>query len=164
MKKFNYLLLWLVIGVITMSFSKALTKPVNANSNKIDELLLKIEFPKDADSQGWGSWNTTGCLVGLDFRVRNNGYNEYAKKYRWSIQFRNRYKKKIHFSYKAVAPNDRYDLIRSGKTTDRIHVKRNYGTRISNYLVKSSNSIYVYVNKIRIGAKDKGDDYYLCDK
>lgn len=162
MKKMNYVLALLVFGVMAMSFTSTPTN--NEKINEGTELLLKIDLPTEVDAQGWGSWNTTDCLRGLDFRVKNGGYNKYAKKYRWSIQFRNRYKEKIHFSYKAVAPSERYEIRRSGKTTDRLHVNGNHGTRGSYYLVKSSNSIYVFVNRIRIGPKDYGSDYYNCDK
>ncbi len=134
MKKINYLLALLVLGVMTMSFTSESIN--NQNTNIGTELLLKIELPTDVDDQGWGSWNTTDCLRGLDFRVRNDGYNKYAKKYRWSIQFRNRYKEKIHFSYKAVAPSEKYEIRRSGRTTDRLHINGDYGTRGSYYLVK----------------------------
>ena len=113
----NYLLALLVFGVMAMSFTSTPTN--NEKINEGTELLLKIDLPTEVDAQGWGSWNTTDCLRGLDFRVKNGGDNKYAKKYRWSIQFRNRYKEKIHFSYKAVAPSERYEIRRSGKTTDR---------------------------------------------
>ncbi|ARV14318.1 hypothetical protein [Polaribacter sp. SA4-12] len=157
MKKLNLLLAITMIALSTMSFT------VNEEKIASDD-YLKIEIPlTEIDSQGWGNWNTTDCLRGLDFRVKNDGYNKYAKKYRWSIQFRNRYKQKIHFSYKAVSPNEKYEIKQSGKTTDRIHVDGNNGTKGSYYLVKSGSSIYVYVNKIRIGAKDYGYDYYNCD-
>jgi hypothetical protein len=162
MKNFNYALVLLVFGVVGMSFTS--TPTTNETLNEGTELLLKIDLPTDVDAQGWGSWNTTDCLRGLDFRVRNDGYNKYAKKYRWSIQFRNRYKEKIHFSYKAVAPSERSEIRRSGRTTDRLHINGDYGKRSSYYLVKSSNSIYVYVNRIRIGPKDYGSGYYNCDK
>ena len=161
MKKINFVLALLVIGVLTMSFTSVTT--TNATENKDTELLLKIDLSEDVDAQGWGSWNTTSCLKGLEFRVRNGGYNNYAKKYKWYIQFRNRYKEKIYFSYKAVAPSQRHEIARSGKTTDRLHIKGNLGIRKSYYLVKSSNSIFVYVNRIRIGANDYGD-YYTCDQ
>ncbi len=162
MKKINYLLALLVFGVMAMSFTSETNNTKKTNEGA--ELVLKIDLPTEVDAQGWGSWNTTDCLRGLDFRVRNDGYNKYAKKYRWSIQFRNRYKEKIHFSYKAVAPSEKYEIRRSGRTTDRLHINGDYGTRGSYYLVKSSNSIYVYVNRIRIGPKDYGSDYYKCDK
>lgn len=162
MKKVNYFLVLLFFCAFTMSFTD--TSDVNEIKDNGTELLLKIDLPENLKEQSWGRWNTTDCLRGLDFRVRNDGYNKYAKKYRWSIQFRNRYKKKLHLSYKAVPPNESYSIRQSGRTTDRIHIDPNYGTYKSYYLVKSSKSIYVYVNKIRLGKKDYGSDYINCDK
>lgn len=141
--------------IISFSFTNKKTEINKTN-------LIKINL--ENNEQGWGSWNTTDCFRGLDFRVKNDGYNKYAKKYRWSIEFRNRYKEKIHFSYKAVAPSEKYEIRKSGRTTDRLHVNGNYGKRGSYYLVKSGSSIYVYVNRVRIGAKDYGYDYSDCDK
>lgn len=158
MKNSKIYLIAFFSSLLMMSFSLKETKKNETN-------LLKIEIPLgNIDEQGWGSWNTTDCLRGFDFRVKNDGYNEYAKKYRWSIEFRNRYREKIHLSFKAVSPNEKYEIKESGKTTDRIHVNGNSGTYKTYYLVNSSSSIYVYVNKIRIGAKDYGYDYYDCDK
>lgn len=158
MKKNSFLLSIVFCAVLLMSFTKKEEKFNESN-------FIKIEIPlSDIKLRDWGSWNTTDCLRGLDFRVRNDGYNKYAKKYRWSIQFRNRYRERIHFSYKAVSPNEKYEIRKSGRTTDRLHIEGNNGTRGSYYLVKSGSSIYVYVNRIRIGAKDYGYDYYNCDK
>ncbi|WP_299665318.1 hypothetical protein [uncultured Polaribacter sp.] len=158
MKTLKYVLLILFCGFISMSFTKK--EKINLESD-----FIKIEIPlENINNQGWGSWNTTDCLEGLDFRVRNDGYNKYAKKTRWSIEFRNRYREKIHLSYKAVSPGEKYEIKKSGKTTDRIHVNGNSGTYKTYYLVKSNSSVYVYVNKVRIGAKDYGYDYYSCDK
>ena len=158
MKNIKILAIIALIALLGMSFTAD-------KDTKLGEDTLKIAFNLDEiEAQSWGSWNTTDCLRGLDFRVRNDGYNKYAKKYRWSIQFRNRYRENIHFSYKAVAPNEKYEIRRSGRTTDRLHVNGNNGTRGSYYLVNSSSSIYVYVNKIRIGARDYGSDYIQCDK
>lgn len=160
MKKVSFLLL-LTIGLGTMSFTSS--SVIDCSLDNELELLLEIDLEDLDFDQGWSSWRTTDCLRGLDFRVRNDGYNKYADKYRWSIDFRNRYQDKIHFSYKAVAPNKEQEIKNSGKTTDRLHVDANGGTRGSYYLVPSSNSIYVYVNRIRIGPKDYGTDYINCD-
>ena len=159
MKNLKTYLLVSFSALLMMSFTSKEIEPFPESE------FIKIEIPTDnITSQGWGYWNTTDCLRGLDFRVRNDGYNKYAKKYRWSIQFRNRYREKIHFSYKAVSPNEKYEIRRSGRTTDRLHVNGNNGTRSSYYLVKSGSSIYVYINRIRIGEKDYGSDYIDCDK
>ena len=158
MKKRNILLI-VFCGILLMSFSDKNDKPTITD-------FIKIEIPLDNVNQktGWGTWNTTDCLRGLDFRVRNDGYNKYAKKTRWSIEFRNRYKKKIHFSYKAVAPSERYEIRRSGKTTDRLHISGDNGKKRSYYLVRSNKAVYVYINRIRIGKNDYGSKYYNCDK
>ena len=155
MKKSSLLLVFFC-GILLLSFSDKKEKNEFAD-------FIKIEIPLDKAVEGWGSWGTTDCLRGLDFRVRKDGYNKYAKKYRWSIEFRNRYQENIHFSYKAVAPSKKYEIRRTGKTTDRLHVSSG-GKRGSYYLVNSSSSIYIYVNRIRIHNKDYGVKYYKCDK
>ena len=128
--------------------------------------FINIEIPLDniENQSGWSAWSTTSCLRGLDFRIRNDSYNKYAKKYKWYIEFRNRYKENIHLSFKAVALSERNEINRTKKTTDRIHVDGNSGTYKTYYLVSSKSSLYVYVNKVRIGTKDYGYDYYNCDK
>ena len=159
MKKIKFYLIAFLFSFAAMSFTLKTT-------HTIDSDFIKLEIPIDnSETQsGWGSWNSTDCLRGLDFRVRNDGYNKYAKKNRWSIEFRNRYRENIHLSYKAVSPREKNEIRRTGKTTDRIHVNGNSGTYKSYYLVNSSSSVYVFVNRVRIGAKDYGYDYYNCDK
>ena len=126
--------------------------------------LVKIKISlDDIEDQSWGSWNTTDCLKGLVFRVRKGRYNKYAKKYRWSLEFKNRYQKNIYFTYKAVAPSQKYAIRQSGKTIYRISLDANGGKRATYALVKSSSSVYIYVNRIRINKKDVGR-YYGCDK
>ncbi len=95
MKKINYAILQFVVSLMTMSFTEA--PEVSVNNNESSELFFEIDLSDLKEDQGWDSWNTTDCFRGLDFRVRNDGYNKYADKYRWSIQFRNRYQENIHF-------------------------------------------------------------------
>lgn len=47
----------------------------------------------------WGSWSTDPCFSGVQFRARYDDYNEFAKKHKWSIQYRNNYTRDIAFSY-----------------------------------------------------------------
>ncbi|MFC1890125.1 hypothetical protein ACFL4G_10250 [Thermodesulfobacteriota bacterium] len=54
----------------------------------------------------WGPWHTLKCLPGIDARVKCDTYNELYGQYRWRIEFRNRYKKKVHFSYDLLEVND----------------------------------------------------------
>ena len=161
MKKLKHLLTLAVVALMTMSFT-ATSELLSTDQNNL-ELFFEIDFSEFEKLQGWSSWYTTDCLRGLDFKIRNDGYNKYADKYRWSITFRNRYRENIHFSYKAVSPSQRDEIRSSGKTTDRIHVDGNYGEKGSYYLVPNGNSIYVYVNRIRLGEKDYGSDYINCD-
>lgn len=163
MKKISYLFMLVAICLSTMSFTDNQPVEICLEDENL-ELFFEIDLSELEDLQGWSNWYTTDCLRGLDFKLRNDGYNQYADKYRWSITFRNRYTENIHFSYKAVAPNQENAIKASGKTTDRLHVNANNGERGSYYLVPSSNSIYVYVNRIRLGAKDWGSDYINCDK
>lgn len=111
----------------------------------------------------WGSWRTTDCLKGLDFRVKRGDYNKYAKKYKWFIEYKNRYRDNIHFSTIAVSPDRRSEIRSSGKTTNRLHADGNGGTVQTYFLIDASSSIYVHINRIRINEKDYGVDYYDCD-
>ncbi|MCI2228121.1 hypothetical protein MC378_03000 [Polaribacter sp. MSW13] len=160
MKNFKFYLGTIFCVTLMMSFS--LKKEKN-----IDLEFIKMKIPiENIDEQGWGSWNTTDCLKGLDFRVKNDGYNKYAKKYKWNIEFRNRYREKIHLNYVMVSPSRKQEIKRSDKAKYRVHIDGNSGTYKVTYsnLVNSNSSVYVYINKIRIGAKDYGYDYYNCDK
>ncbi len=118
----------------------------------------------DMHAQGdWGDWQQTDCLNGLEFRVKRLEYNQYAKKYKWAIQFRNLYNENIHFNCVAVEPERESEINASGKATDRVHVSANNENGHAWFLVDSPNSVYVYLNRIRIGSNDYGD-YYDCDK
>jgi len=112
---------------------------------------------------GWSSWTQTDCYKGLDFRVKKTEYNEHAKKYRWSVQFRNRYQENIHFSCTAVKPSERSKIRSSNKTTDRMHAKGNGGTTGTYFLVDAPSDIYVHVNKVKIGKDTWEGGYYDCD-
>ncbi|WP_339685342.1 hypothetical protein [uncultured Nonlabens sp.] len=159
MKKLIYLTGILIVGISLYSFT---LKKEECIDESLD-LLIEINLA-DYQEGKWGSWNLTDCLRGLDFRVRNDGYNKYAKKTRWSVEFRNRYEENIHFSTKMVAYRDRAEIKRSEKTTDRIHVDGRNGTNGSYFLVDDPNSVYVYINRIRISPKDYNSDYVDCDR
>lgn len=126
--------------------------------------IISNEQNIKTSQSSWGNWKQTDCLLGLDFRVKRAEYNSYAKKYKWIIEFRNRYKQNIHFSCKAVKPSQRAEIRRTGKTTDRKHVGANGGLGKVWFLVNAPSEIYIHVNKIRISEKDWGTDYYNCDK
>lgn len=111
----------------------------------------------------WGAWNTMGCLDGLDYRVKCGEYNRFAKKYSWQVEFRNRYRKDIHFSFTAVEPHRKSEIKNSGKTNRRHTVAANGGIERGWFLIDATSSIYVYVNQVRFGNQDiPGTEYYNC--
>lgn len=117
----------------------------------------------ELDGGTWSSWGTNPCFRGLDFRVRNTRYNEYAKKYHWEVQFRNCYNQKAAFNYEIVPYHERSEIERSGRTTNRVDVAANTTERGTHWdLVPEANQVFVYVNKMRFGASSWGD-YAPCD-
>ena len=143
--------LFLILSVVFFTFGFNID---NTNTTKNRDNLLKITSP-----DGWGEWTQTSCLSKLDFRVKRRHYNEYAKKYYWDVQYRNRYNRKIHFGSSAVPYSERNAYI---KTKIRKHVAPNETTE-TYFLVADASSIYVYISKIRFGKKDIGK-YAECDK
>ena len=49
--------------------------------------------------QQFGPWKESSCYKGLEYCTRIDGYNQYAKKDKWIVKFRNKYEKEIHFNY-----------------------------------------------------------------
>lgn len=158
MKKLNYLLSVLIIATFVMSFRTASKEKLN-NSEQV-----KLELALSVNQSGWGSWKTTDCFRGLDFRVKRGNYNQYAKKYKWFVQFKNRYDEKIYFNFAMVEYRNRSIIKNSGDTKYRGNATANGGIKESYFLVDDDSSVYVYVNKVRLGEKDWGKDYYDCDK
>ncbi len=106
----------------------------------------------------WGAWRTTSCWKGLDYRVRNDGYNKYVGKYKWSIQFRNRYRQRIGFMAIAIRPGES-----SPKTDKYINVSAS-DTSSAYWFVDSKTSILMYFEHMSIGKrKFRAEEYYRCD-
>lgn len=129
----------------------------------LSAFIILLSSASSLAQTDWGYWHETDCLKGLEFRVKRLEYNQYAKKYKWAVQFRNKYQQDIHFNCIAVEPQREREIKASGKTSDRIHVKANNDNGHAWFLVDSPSSVYVFVNRIRIGDKDNGD-YSNCDK
>jgi hypothetical protein len=105
---------------------------------------------------GYGPWQTTSCYKGIDYCVKRNEYNEYSKKYHWSVKFRNRYQTKVSISFTA-----KESYVRSASTTDRVTIRS--GAEHSNwFLIADGNAITVFVDKLRFGEEDSGK-YEYCD-
>jgi hypothetical protein len=105
-----------------------------------------------AQKTDWGAWNNTQ-YNGIDFRVKCLSYNDYAKKYTWDIQFRNRYQKTVYFNYAYAEPETTVT-----RTTNRGSLSSgNTGSGHQELLNTSCNSSYVkvYIDKVRVG-EDSG--------
>lgn len=107
----------------------------------------------------WGEWSANNKYDGLDMRVRCEGYNEFAKKYGWNVQFKSRYQDKINFSF---ALSDA--TVRLTRTTDRTHLRSGEQSSLGfatllNTSCGSGNYIDVYVDEVRFGENDSGPYY-----
>lgn len=133
------------------------------NSIRIFSILLLISvtssFKNLSLSGDYGNWQTTSCFKGVDFCVRKVEYNEYAKKYKWLVKFRNRYYEDVHFDCKLTE-----SYINSAKGTDRVHIKANSEGGESWFLVNEANSVNLFVNSLRMGKDDWGTNYIPCDR
>lgn len=121
--------------------------------------VIKIELDETLMQGDWGPWSQTSCFRGLDFRVKYRGENYDGTSHKWSVQFRNRYQNKIFFNYEVY--NSRPS---SPRTTNRMDLSS--GAESSGYrdfYMNNSQSIYVYVDKVRF-TSDGLQDYYDCDK
>jgi hypothetical protein len=104
----------------------------------------------------YGPWRTTSCYKGIDFCVKKGAYNEYAKKYEWWVKFRNRYHSTATFSFIAKESS-----ITTAKTNERISIPS--GEEASSwFLLAETNSINVFVDKMRFGDDDWGSEYVPC--
>lgn len=95
--------------------------------------------------QTYGTWKTITCYQGLDFCVKKESYNEYAKKYMWWVKFRNRYQEDISFSF--VSKERSYE---TAKTTDRITLAPGQ-EKESWFLVAEDTEVRVFVDNVRFG-------------
>lgn len=148
MKHYTFILLTLITLVLLLSFSNDTVK-FNPLTNECNSI-----------SQGdWGNWRETDCFKGLYFRVKNRGKNYDGTKYKWSVQFRNRYYDKIHFNYEV------YDNKPSSpSTSNRLSLEYNQESDgYRDFYMNNGSSIYVYVDKVRF-VKDGFQDYSPCDK
>lgn len=144
-----------IIAFAIISFSVLTAFTFNASHNNSFEIKLE-----ESINQGdWGPWNQTDCYKGLDFRVKNRGKNYDGTKYKWSVQFRNRYYNKIYFSYEVY--DNRPSNPRTTNRTDLDHNETSSGYQ--DFYMQNGSSIYVYVSKVRF-KKDGLQDYYNCDK
>lgn len=131
---------------------------IQPSEEKASTDALLIEIPIEAETGQWGTWKTTSCYGGIDFRVEYRGEN-YSGSHKWGVQFKNRYREKIHFNFEVYdnAPSNP----RTTNRTDLDSSEESSGYR--DFYMNNGNSIYVYVDKVRFG-RDGLQDYYSCDR
>lgn len=153
----NILKFIITTGITLLLFG--FTTPEKASTNHIGD-FIKIELPASEVTlqDGWGRWHETSCYKGLDYRVKNKGQASDGR-YKWGVQFQNRYYEKIYFSYEVY--DSRPYNPRSTNRTDLQPDEISSGYR--DFYMNSGNSIYVYVDNVRFG-RDGLQDYYSCDK
>lgn len=113
-----------------------------------------IHHPTTSD---WSEWVSGNCVQGIDYRVKKGDFNNYAKKWYWYVQFRNRYNNTVNFSYSVSEP---------GTMTNPDHRSRMTGGNLSDatgFLMYSGDKVHVRVGYVRFGDSDSGQ-YVNCDQ
>lgn len=121
-------------------------------------LFLVLTSFKASNNTDWSPWQTSSCYEGLDFSVKRDAYNEYAKKYKWLIKFRNTYDEDISFSFVL-----KERTVNSANGTHRANVKANSEGSGTWFLLEDANSVNAFMDKLRFGSDDWGTAYAPCD-
>ena len=69
----------------------------------LSSLLIVVGWVPLASAQTWSAWRTDEVFPGVEIRQRCAGYNEFAGRYLWDVQLRNRYQKSVDLAW-AVEP------------------------------------------------------------
>ncbi|MCE3075159.1 tetratricopeptide repeat protein [Chryseobacterium gwangjuense] len=72
-------------------------------------------------AQDWGPWNNVSCFKGIQYSVKNFGYDKNTKSYWWSIKWKNNYNEPVSFDGALIIDgeksiNGRFGTIKSGGT------------------------------------------------
>jgi hypothetical protein len=125
---------------------------------KLPLLILVIGLLQSFVSMGqqnFGPWKESTCYKGLEYCTRIDGYNQYAKKDKWIIKFRNKYEKEIHFNYVLK------DTVADKKFVGRKHLK--YGKEEEGWmLITPGIKMDISFEKVCLG--DDDGKYASCDK
>lgn len=63
--------------------------------------LITVLWAPLASAQGWSPWATDEVFQGIEVRHRCTGYNEFAGRYLWDVQLRNRYQRSVDLAWAA---------------------------------------------------------------
>lgn len=119
-------------------------------------LLTVITIVGYAQSRNYGPWYTAVCFKGIEYRVSKGQYNEYAKEYKWYVQFRNNYNQEISFSFEG-SPDNTSNI----KTNKRCSIEPGE-IHLSEMLIGEANSITVTIDKLTFNSTRNGK-YEPCD-
>ena len=67
-------------------------------------LLVSVAMAGSAPfacAQNWSAWRPDSTYHGIEVRTRCTGYNEFAGRYLWDVQLRNRYPKNVDVAWAA---------------------------------------------------------------
>lgn len=110
-----------------------------------------------AQKTPYGPWVSSECYKGLDYSVRNAGYNSSAKKYTWYVKFRNRYRYDIHFAFVL-----KEGTAKSANPNSRMTIPAGMEEEGTWFLVADGNNVRAFIRHVRFGNEDKGA-YAICD-
>ena len=126
-------------------------------------MLLCVSATSGAAAQGntYGPWRQSNSCPGLDYRVRvetwvkRNARGEWF----WYVQFRNRYREDIHFTYTLARDRDEARSKRGGRIqVDGRSISSADGHRVA---VRPGGRVWVHIfGKFRLG-EDRGP-YVRC--
>jgi hypothetical protein len=126
------------------------------------QLIVSGVMQVQAQSQNWSEWQSIRCHQGLDYSVTkdrslgDDGYNQYSKKYKWLVRFRNRYQENISFNYVLKESN-----IFQAEGNSRITIGAGSETDETGFfLVADENTVNVFVDRVRFG--DDTGPYAAC--
>lgn len=127
-------------------FTLSAMRPLSVRNTKTPEI-----------NSDWGEWINVSCYKGIDFRTKKGDYNSYARKWLYSIQFRNRYYKRVSFNYSVNEPGE-------DNTPDhRKHIDASEASDVTGTLLYSANGCRILINKVRFGDDYEGD-FVSCDQ
>ena len=64
-------------------------------------LAAMVVLAPFANAEDWSSWKADDTYRGIEVRTRCTGYNEFAGRYLWDVQLRNRYQKRVDVTWAA---------------------------------------------------------------
>ena len=67
----------------------------------LSSVLIILSSAPLLSAQGWSAWKADDVFHGIEVRDRCTGYNEFAGRYLWEVQLRNRYQRSVDLSWAA---------------------------------------------------------------